>query len=112
MLIFALKPNFRSVILGGNDFSSLWKKMLDYHIAKDDETKEIYLETSVYGKALLTIPQLNKGTAFTQEERHIFGLIGKLPYQVETLDDQVKRAYHQFLAYKSTLLQQHIYLNN
>src|SRR4051794_26735958 len=85
--------------------------MLDYKISKDTETNEYYLETSVSGKALLTIPQLNKNTAFTTEERHIFGLIGKLPFQVETLDEQVKRAYHQFSAYKS-FLQKNIYLNN
>lgn len=85
--------------------------MLDYKILRDSETGEWYIETPTSGKALLTIPQLNKSTAFTTEERHLFGLLGKLPYQVETLDDQVKRAYRQFSAYKS-YLQQNIYLNN
>ena len=40
-------------------------------------------------KRLLTIPQLNKGTAFTEQERLEFGLIGKLPPHVETLEEQV-----------------------
>lgn len=85
--------------------------MLDFRIAYSSETEELCIETSISGKLLLTIPQLNKGTAFTQEERNCLGLLGKLPHQIETLDEQVKRAYLQYLSY-STRLQQHIYLNN
>ena len=85
--------------------------MLDFITKRDSKTEEWYLETSISGKNLLTTPQLNKGTAFTQEERRVFGLLGKLPHRVETLDDQVKRAYLQFSGY-STRLQQNIYLNN
>lgn len=85
--------------------------MLDFNINRDEKTGELFLETSITGKPLLTIPQLNKSTAFTQEERHIFGLLGKLPHRVETLDEQVKRAYLQYCSYK-TRLQQNIYLNN
>ncbi len=66
--------------------------------------------TSVFGKALLTIPQLNKGTAFTQQERREFGLIGKLPPHVETLEEQVKRAHLQYLSHE-TEIQKNIYLN-
>lgn len=85
--------------------------MLDFKIIKDKETNETWVRTSLCGKALLTIPQLNKGTAFTQEERKTFGLLGKLPYKVETLDEQVKRAYLQYSSYE-TRLQQNIYLND
>lgn len=85
--------------------------MLDFKIIKDPQTQEFSIQTSLSGKALLTTPQLNKGTAFTQEERHIFGLLGKLPQRIETLEDQVKRAYIQYSSYK-TRLQQNIYLNN
>ncbi|WP_419418631.1 NAD-dependent malic enzyme [Legionella sp. D16C41] len=85
--------------------------MLDFDIFRDEKTGELYLETSICGKALLTLPQLNKSTAFTFDERREFGLLGKLPHRVETLEEQVKRAYLQFSSYK-TSLQQNIYLNN
>lgn len=85
--------------------------MLDFNIARDKQTGELFIETSLTGKSLLTLPQLNKGTAFTQEERRAFGLLGKLPHRVETLEEQIKRAYLQFSSYK-TPLQQNIYLNN
>ena len=85
--------------------------MLDFKMNRDPETGELYIETSLCGKPLLTTPQLNKGTAFTYEERKEFGLLGKLPHRVETLEEQTKRAYLQFSSY-TTRLQQNIYLNN
>lgn len=85
--------------------------MLDFKLHRDEQTGESYIETSLWGKPLLTTPQLNKGTAFTNEERKALGLLGKLPYRVETLDEQVKRAYLQYSSY-TTRLQQNIYLNN
>lgn len=85
--------------------------MLDFKLTRDAQTGELYLFTSLCGKPLLTTPQLNKGTAFTYEERRAFGLLGKLPHRVETLDEQVKRAYLQYSSY-TTRLQQNIYLNN
>jgi malate dehydrogenase (oxaloacetate-decarboxylating) len=85
--------------------------MLDFKQNRDAQTGELYIETSLSGKPLLTTPQLNKSTAFTNEERKEFGLLGKLPNRVETLDEQVKRAYLQYTRYTSHL-QQNIYLNN
>jgi malate dehydrogenase (oxaloacetate-decarboxylating) len=85
--------------------------MLDFKICRDKKTGEYLIQTSITGKQLLTTPQLNKGTAFTQNERIEFGLLGKLPHRVETLDDQVKRAYIQYSDYK-TALQKNIYLTN
>lgn len=85
--------------------------MLKFQIKTDPETSEKYLETPLCGKPLLTTPQLNKSTAFTLSEREEFGLFGKLPFRVETLDEQVKRTYLQFSAYTSNL-QRNIYLNN
>lgn len=70
-----------------------------------------YIETSLTGKNLMTTPQLNKGTAFSSEELETFGLLGKVPARIETLEEQVKRAYFQFSEYNDDL-QKHIYLNN
>lgn len=61
------------------------------------------------GTALLESPLLNKGTAFTQEERTKLGLLGLLPPHFETLDEQVVRAYEAF-GQKDTDLERHIYL--
>ena len=85
--------------------------MLNFKLVRDPQTAEMYIETSLCGKPLLTTPQLNKGTAFTHEERKDFGLLGKLPHRVESLDEQVKRAYLQYSSY-TTRLKQNIYLNN
>jgi malate dehydrogenase (oxaloacetate-decarboxylating) len=49
------------------------------------------IETSLSGFDLIKQPMLNKGTAFTDEERDSFGLHGLLPPHVGTLGDQIKR---------------------
>ena len=61
------------------------------------------------GLNLLETPLLNKGTAFTTEERTQFGLHGLLPPHIETLDEQVVRAYEAFQT-KDNDLERHIYL--
>jgi malate dehydrogenase (oxaloacetate-decarboxylating) len=49
------------------------------------------IETELEGTALLTNPMLNKGTAFTDEERTAFALHGLLPPHVGTLEVQSAR---------------------
>ncbi len=61
------------------------------------------------GMDLLDSPLLNKGTAFSDTERSEFGLDGLLPSQVETLDEQVVRAYEAYTR-KDDDLERHIYL--
>ncbi len=61
------------------------------------------------GMDLLNRQGWNKGTAFTEEERTEFGLHGLLPPHVETLDEQVLRAYEAFRR-KDDDLERHIYL--
>lgn len=84
--------------------------MLQFEFKKDKDGKE-YVETSISGKALLTIPQLNKGTAFTREERLAFDLIGKLPNKIETLDEQIQRAYLQYKSFDEQI-NRNVYLNH
>lgn len=53
------------------------------------------IETSLRGRELLADPLLNKGVAFTQEERRELGLNGLLPPCVMSLEEQVSRVYEQ-----------------
>ena len=46
--------------------------------------------------AVLTTPFINKGTAFTAEEREALGLTGLLPPVISTLEDQETAAYIQY----------------
>ena len=48
------------------------------------------------GLAVLDDPQVNRGTAFTMDERDHLGLHGLLPSGVETIAEQVTRCYEQF----------------
>jgi malate dehydrogenase (oxaloacetate-decarboxylating) len=68
------------------------------------------MKTTVpHGTELLNRPGLNKGTAFTEDERTALALQGLLPPQVETLAEQVARAYEAYQRKKDDL-ERHIYL--
>jgi malate dehydrogenase (oxaloacetate-decarboxylating) len=67
------------------------------------------MRAHLHGIELLNNQILNKGTAFTRLERTEFGLHGLLPPYVETLDEQVVRAYDAFKR-KEDPLERHIYL--
>jgi malate dehydrogenase (oxaloacetate-decarboxylating) len=58
---------------------------------------------------LLDTPLLNKGTAFTEEERSKFGLHGLLPPHIEELTEQVLRAYEAYQQ-EDNDVERHIYL--
>jgi malate dehydrogenase (oxaloacetate-decarboxylating) len=61
------------------------------------------------GMDLLNCQGLNKGTAFTEEERSKLGLHGLLPSYIESLEEQVVRAYGAYKR-KDDDLERHIYL--
>jgi len=61
------------------------------------------------GPSLIETPLLNKGSAFTKEERESFNLAGLLPPRFETIEEQVSRAYMQYSSFQ-TDLNKHIYL--
>ncbi|PHR66236.1 NAD-dependent malic enzyme [Pseudidiomarina marina] len=61
------------------------------------------------GPNLLETPLLNKGSAFTREERAAFNLTGLLPPRYETIEEQVKRCYMQYSSF-DTAINKHIYL--
>jgi malate dehydrogenase (oxaloacetate-decarboxylating) len=49
------------------------------------------------GNQVLSTPMINRGTAFTLEEREALGLTGLLPGGVSTIDGQLRRVYAQYL---------------
>ena len=76
---------------------------------KAGSSLEILAPTSLSGNAILENPLLNKGTAFSEQERIDLGLLGLLPPHIENLDDQTLRAYQAFSIFE-TDLEKHIYL--
>lgn len=84
--------------------------MFEFKIIYNKAGEISHIETSLSGNNLLSAPKLNKGGAFTQEEREAFGLTGLLPHQVETLNQQVARMYMQYHEHH-TNLGRNIYLN-
>src|SRR5215467_8967081 len=72
-------------------------------------TREKDLQPRLWGQALLDNPTLNKGTAFTPEERREYGLEGLLPHAVETIERQLERVMEHLDA-KPTDLERYIYL--
>ncbi|OCH92986.1 hypothetical protein OBBRIDRAFT_790711 [Obba rivulosa] len=57
------------------------------------------MRVALRGDSILTHPRFNKGTGFTTAERKAFGLTGRLPYRVNTLEEQCVRAYDQLLVH-------------
>ena len=53
----------------------------------------VRIEVPLAGTALLHHAICNKGTAFTREERALFGLEGLLPDHVSALEQQAERIY-------------------
>ncbi|UTF60564.1 NAD-dependent malic enzyme [Gilvimarinus sp. DA14] len=72
-------------------------------------TRPIYIPFA--GPALLEAPLLNKGSAFSRQERQQFNLEGLLPYNIETIEEQKARAYEQLCSFASDI-DKHIFLRN
>jgi malate dehydrogenase (oxaloacetate-decarboxylating) len=60
-------------------------------------------ETRLRGRGVLSDPRINKGTAFSDQERHDLGIVGLLPPRVLTLEQQANRAYLRYLEQPSDL---------
>ena len=75
------------------------------------DTSSPSIHSGLTGRLLLENPLLNKGTAFSMEERTELELHGLLPPRVETLEEQCDRAYKAFCL-KPTPILKHIYLRS
>ena len=60
--------------------------MFEFKFIYDTSGNISHIETRLKGYELLNTPKLNKGCAFSNEERELFGLNGLLPHQVETME--------------------------
>jgi malate dehydrogenase (oxaloacetate-decarboxylating) len=69
------------------------------------------LRVRARGTSVLATPILNRGTAFTLEERRALGLVGLLPEGLSTIDGQVRRVYAQFQRQPDALAK-NVYLAN
>jgi len=78
---------------------------------KNASTPSRPLYIAYAGPSLLETPLLNKGSAFTPQERIDFNLVGLLPQNVETIEEQVDRVYSQY-EQCATDLDKHIYLRS
>jgi malate dehydrogenase (oxaloacetate-decarboxylating)(NADP+) len=75
-------------------------KMTDQVVNSNSQPPDSDCETGV---GLLHNPALNKGTAFTEEERDALGLRGLLPPHVHTQEEQVLRVMENFYKKPSDL---------
>lgn len=70
---------------------------------------EAPIVTSLTGQLLLDNPLLNKGSAFSQDERRDFGLSGLLPLHSSTVEEQLARTYENYRC-KETDLERYVFL--
>lgn len=75
----------------------------------EDVQKTLYIPYA--GNNLLELPLLNKGSAFTAEERRHFNLHGLIPHAIESIEEQSQRSYQQYCAFNDDI-NKHIYLRN
>ncbi|NNJ08743.1 NAD-dependent malic enzyme [Chloroflexales bacterium ZM16-3] len=67
------------------------------------------LRVALRGHQILDTPMLNKGSAFSEEERRELGLIGLLPPHVATMDEQIVRTYANYCQ-KTDDLERYVFL--
>lgn len=72
-----------------------------------DETES--LATTLAGHQILDEPLLNKGSAFSEEERRELGLMGLLPLHCSTIEEQLGRVYENYCR-KDSDLERYIFL--
>lgn len=99
----------RSSLLATQDILAPQRTYRKDNMAKNSKFGHLPLSTSgpqecaLTGSSLLETPYLNKGSAFSKEERAEFGLTGLLPSRVNSFDEQVKRAYDQYNSRRTPL---------
>ena len=70
---------------------------------------EDLIATGLTGQLLLDNPLLNKGSAFPEDERREFGLLGLLPLHCSTIEEQLVRTYENYRR-KENDLERYVFL--
>ncbi|HRC41563.1 NAD-dependent malic enzyme [Nostocoides sp.] len=76
---------------------------------QDTSTRFGPLRIRARGRAVMTNPTTNRGTAFTHAQRRELGIVGLVPTGVTTLENQVRRVYEQYVR-TSTQLGKYLHL--
>jgi malate dehydrogenase (oxaloacetate-decarboxylating) len=74
-----------------------------------ETSDEALIETSLSGQLLLDNPLFNKGSAFPEDERRDFGLLGLLPLHCSTIEEQLARTYENYRR-KENELERYVFL--
>src|SRR5215213_2329142 len=85
--------------------------MLDAAYELGPATEGYPVRIRARGRSVLSNPMLNRGTAFTREERRALSLQGLLPSGMSTLEGQLRRVYAQYQR-QSDDLAKHVFLAN
>jgi malate dehydrogenase (oxaloacetate-decarboxylating) len=80
-----------------------------YELGRPEEGYPVRIRAR--GNQVLTTPMLNRGTAFTPEEREALGLTGLLPGGLSTIEGQLRRVYAQYLRQPDDLAK-NVYLSH
>jgi len=83
-------------------------RRLKYRIERKGKGKVVVADVWKRGAALLSDALLNKGTAFSIEERTLFGLEGMLPHRPTDKASQIRRAYENIHAASDSPLDEYI----
>lgn len=83
---------------------------MDY-VRKTDITGQDYLDVKLNDYALITNALLNKGMAFSEQERQDFCLNGLIPPHFASLEEQRERSYQAFCS-KDSPIEKYIYLRD
>jgi malate dehydrogenase (oxaloacetate-decarboxylating) len=84
---------------------------MEYYKYEVDATGEEFLRVKLNDYALIANPLLNKGMAFTYQERVDFGLVGLIPPNEATLTTQKIRSYSAYQS-KVTDIEKYLYLRD
>jgi malate dehydrogenase (oxaloacetate-decarboxylating) len=85
--------------------------MIALRMLRDAQTGEETVEVPLTGYLLLECPMFNKGSAFPEDERHEFDLLGLLPPHVATMEEQLVRTYDNYQQ-KTTAQERYIFLTS
>src|SRR6266498_4163862 len=87
------------------------RSMIAFRTIQDAQTGEKIVEIPLTGYLLLECTMFNKGSAFPEDERKEFDLLGLLPPHIATMEEQLVRTYDNYQQ-KTTAQERYIFLTS